>query len=461
MTVVVLGGGSAGLAAVRELETLLPDGEIVLVEREPRLGGKILTERVDGFVVEGAPDSFLSRKERGVGLCEELGLADEVVGRRPEHAGSFVRLGSELVPLPAGLTGMVPTDLAALEASPLLTSEGRARLAAERDLPPAPPDGDESIAAFVRRRLGSEAYERIVEPLVTGIYGGDGEQLSLQATFPGLRALELAHGSLLRGLEAQPAPAPAREKPAFVSLQGGMERLVPALVASFDRTRVLTGRSAVGIRRRHSAFDVEVEGGERIEADGVVVATPAFVTAELLGELDPELAGLHAEISHASSVVVSLGFRAQDVEHPLDGYGYVVPRSEGSDVLACTWSSSKWEGRAPAGSVLLRVYAGRFGQRDLTREEDAALLERAREELRLLGMHAEPTLVRVHRWPRGMPQYVLGHPERLRRIDAALERHPGLALAGAAYRGVGIPDCIHSGEEAARAVAGVRAGATR
>ena len=459
MTVVVLGGGVAGLAAARELEGLLPDGEIVLVERERRLGGKIVTERVDGFLVEGAPDSFLSRKERGVGLCEELGLGDELVGRRPESARSFVRLGSELVPLPAGLTGMVPTDLAALEESSLLTSHGRARLAAERDLPPAPPDGDESIAAFVTRRLGAEAYERIVEPLMTGIYGGDGQQLSLQATFPQLRTLELEHGSVLRGLEVQ-AP-PASEHPPFVSLRGGMEQLVSALVASLERTRPLTGHAAVAIRRLGSAYEVLGDDGERIEADGVVVATPAFVTAELLGELDSELAGLHAEIPHASSVVVSLGFPAEDVEHPPDGYGYVVPRSEGSDVLACTWTSSKWEGRAPPGSMLLRVYAGRFGQRDLTAEEDAVLLELAREELRLLGIRAEPTLVRVHRWPRGMPQYVLGHPAHLRRIDAALERHPGLALAGAAYRGVGIPDCIDSAEEAARAVAGVLAGATR
>jgi oxygen-dependent protoporphyrinogen oxidase len=459
MTILVLGGGIAGLAAVRELEALVPDGEIVLVERERRLGGKILTERVDCFVVEGAPDSFLSRKERGIGLCEELGLRDELVGRRPEHARSFVRVGSELVLLPAGLTGLVPTDLAGLEGSPLLTSEGRARLAAERDLPPAPADGDESIAAFVSRRLGREAYERIVEPLMTGIYGGDGEQLSLQATFPGLRALELEHGSLLRGLDTQSAPA--SEHPAFVSLQGGMERLVSALVGSLERTPMLTGRQALALRSRGSGFEVELGDGERIEADGVVVATPAFVTGELLGELDPELAGLHVEIPYASSVVVSLGFGAEHVDHPLDGYGYVVPRSEGSDVLACTWSSSKWEGRAPAGSVLLRVYTGRFGRDDLTVEDDAALVELAREELRLLGVRAEPTFVRVHRWPRGMPQYVLGHPERLRRIDAALERHPGLALAGAAYRGVGIPDCIHSGEEAARAVAGVLAGATR
>ncbi|HUF00960.1 MAG TPA: protoporphyrinogen oxidase [Gaiellaceae bacterium] len=451
MTVAVLGGGIAGLAAARELESLLPDAAIVLLEREARFGGKIVTERFDGFVVEGAPDSFLARKERGVGLCEELGLSDELVGRRPENARTFVRFGGELRPLPSGLTGMIPTDLSALEDTSLLSAEGRERLAAEPGLPPAPPDGDESIAAFVSRRLGREAYERIVEPLMTGIYGGDGERLSLQATFPGLRVLELEHGSLLRGLAAQPAPA--TRYPPFVSLRDGMEQLVSVLAASLRRTRVLTGRSAVAVRRRHGTFVAELADGDGVEADGIVVATPADVTAELLAELDPGLAGLHAEIPHASSVVVTLGLRAEDVESRLAGYGYVVPRTEGSDVLACTWTSSKWEGRAPAGAMLVRVYAGRFGLRDLTGETDDALLALAREELRHVGIDAEPVLQRVHRWPNGMPQYVLGHPERLERIAAALEEHPRLALAGAAYRGVGLPDCIDSGEEAARSVA--------
>jgi protoporphyrinogen/coproporphyrinogen III oxidase len=459
VTIVVVGAGIAGLAAARALERLVPDGELVLLEREQRPGGKVVSEHVDGFLVEGAPDSFLARKERGVALCEELGLRKELVGRRPENARSFVRSGDELLPLPEGLTGFVPTDLDALTESPLLTSAGRGRLAAERDLPPAPPDGDESIAAFFTRRLGREAYERIVEPLVTGIYGGDGEQLSLQATFPAVRALELEHGSVLKGLEAERTPAGA--EPPFVSLRDGMGRLVAALAGSLVLTRVFTGQAAVSLRRTSRGYVVALADGGTLEADGVVVATPAFVTAGLLGELDVELAELHAEIPHASSVVVTLGFRAKEVPHPLGGYGYVVPRTEGSDVLACTWTSSKWEDRAPAGSVLLRVFAGRGGGGDLTTEDDGALVALAREEVRLLGIRAEPTLVRVHRWPRGMPQYVLGHPERLERIEAALERHPGLALAGAAYRGVGIPDCIHSGEEAARRLAGVPAGAAR
>jgi oxygen-dependent protoporphyrinogen oxidase len=205
-------------------------------------------------------------------------------------------------------------------------------------------------------------------------------------------------------------------------------------------------------------FELELADGETIAADGLLLATPAFVTAELLAGLDPELAAAHAEISYASSVVVTLAFSRADVV-PLDGYGYVVPRSEGSDVLACTWSSQKWEGRAPDDTVLLRVYAGRFGGRDVTADSDDALLALAREEIAFLDVAAEPVLTRVHRWPQGMPQYVLGHPERLELIETALAAHPGLALAGAAYRGVGIPDCIASGEVAAESVARALAGA--
>ena len=454
MKVVVVGGGIAGLAAARRLELVAPVAEIVLVESDSVLGGKLRTEHVDGFVIEAAADSFLSRKERGIGLVEELGLSSELIGRRPEHHHTFVRHGDDLHPLPEGLTGMIPTDLDALERSELLSPQGRARFAAEGEVPPASGDEDESVASFVSRRFGREAYESLVEPLMTGIYGGDGEQLSLRATFPQLRMLELEHGSILRGLSA----ASPSDLPPFVSFRSGLASLVAAVVEGFEDTERILGRAATRVTRRGAGYELELADGNPIESDGVVVATPAFVTAELLADLDPELAAAHAAIPYASSVVVTLAFSRADVL-PLDGYGYVVPRVEGTDVLACTWSSQKWEERAPEGSVLIRVYAGRFGGRDLTADSDDDLVALARAEVGLGGVVAEPVLARVHRWPRGMPQYVLGHPERLARIDAALSEHPGLALAGAAYRGVGIPDCIRSGELAAESVARALAGA--
>ena len=448
MNVVVIGGGIAGLTAARRLESVALDAEVLLVERDDVLGGKIRTEYVDGFVIEAAPDSFLSRKERGVGLVEDLGLGTELIARRPENHRTFVRRGDMLHPLPEGLTGMIPTSLDALECSDLLSPEGKRRFASEPEVPPAAGDEDESVASFVSRRFGREAYEALVEPLMTGIYGGDGDQLSLRATFPQLRVLELEHGSLLRGLSA---PLPS-DLPPFVSLRRGMGSLVSALVKTLERTELLLGRAAVRVSRGATGYEVELADGEVIAAAGVVVATPAFATAELLADLDAELASAHAAIPYASSVVVTLALSADDVQ-PLDGYGYVVPRVEGTDVLACTWTSQKWEGRAPEGAVLIRVYAGRFGGRDLTVEPDDELLALARDEVTRLGVAAEPTLTRIHRWPRGMPQYVLGHPERLARIEAALSEHPGIAVAGAAYRGVGIPDCIRSGESAAELVA--------
>ena len=456
MRAVVVGGGVAGLAASHRLEALLPEVEIALVEQGDGLGGKIATERADGFVIEAAADSFLSRKPRGIGLCEELGLTGELVGRRPEHERTFVRRGGDLHPLPTGLTGMIPTNLDALSESALLSPEGRARLAAEVDVPVGG-DGDESIASFVSRRLGREAYEAFVEPLMTGIYGGDGEQLSLEATFPQLRALELEHGSLIEGLSAQ-APG-SRAHPPFVTLSPGMDALVVALRSRLERTRVATGSGVREVSHEGEGYRVELEGGEALLADAVVVAAPAFAAAEMLSSLDEALAAAHAEIPYASSVIVTFGFREEDVSHPLDGYGYVVPRVEGTDVLACTWTSRKWEGRAPEGALLVRVFAGRFGGRDLTLDPDEELVKVARDELSLLGVDATPILTRVRRWPRGMPQYVLGHTGRLARIEAALDEHPGLAVAGAAYRGVGIPDCIRSGEEAAESVARALTGA--
>jgi len=458
--VVVVGGGIAGVAAAHRLVTVLPDADVVLVEREPRFGGKLLTEHSDGYVIEASADSFLSHKERGVGLCEELGLADELVGRRLENVRSFVKQRGALHPLPEGLTGLIPTNLDALRDSPLLSPEGRARLAAEVNVPPAPLGEDESIGSFVSRRLGREAYEALVEPLMTGIYGGDGDQLSLRATFPQLRSLELEHGSILRGLLAQPAST--GRYPPFVTPASGMETIVTKLVGALEgRVGAAVGTAAVGLRRHSDGFVVELDDGASIDADGVVLAVPAFAAASLFAEIDSDLAAAHAEIPYSSSAVVTLAYRKEDVEHPLDGYGYVVPRSEVSEVLACTWTSSKWEGRAPPGKVLLRVYAGRFGGRDVTDDSDADLLALAREEVRVLGIASEPVFSRVHRWSRAMPQYVLGHPERLERIEAVLDALPGLAVAGAAYRGVGIPDCIRSGEDAAESVARSLAAAHR
>jgi oxygen-dependent protoporphyrinogen oxidase len=451
--VVIVGGGMSGLAAAYRLHKLDPNLKLTLIEREERLGGKILTDALNGFVLEGAADSFLARKVRGVGFCEELGIADQLYGRDPRHAKTFVKSAGELYPLPSGLSGMIPTNLDALANNPLISTAGKERLAQETTLPPRPQNidnDDESVASFVSRRLGREVYEKLVEPLMSGIYAGNGDLLSLAATFPQLRQLELKHGSLLKGLTAAPEAPTGQKYPPFVSLTGGMATLVNAILEQLPADMVVTGRAVMAVSRHNNQYRLTLDHDAIIDADALILATPAFVTARLLEPIDATLAAAHAAIPYASSAIVTLAYEGTTPQP--EGYGYVIPRIATSDVLACTISSNKWRGRAPDDGLLVRVYLGRFGQRDVTQCSDAELLALAQQEVAdTLALTATPAFHRIYRWPLSMPQYTLGHMERLCQIDARLADQPGLLLAGAAYRGVGIPDCIREGEDAAQA----------
>jgi oxygen-dependent protoporphyrinogen oxidase len=311
------------------------------------------------------------------------------------------------------------------------------------------------LGAFISRRLGREAYEKLIEPLVSGIYAGDGDQLSLVSTFPYLRDLELQYGSLARGAltrrqdlsAAGVVKAPQGWRSAFLTPTTGLAEIVEALVDHL-RTAGVELRNGIAVskvREHGDKFELATEGAGQIEADHVILATPAFVSGELLASLDPGLGMNLQSIPYASTATISLAYRQADVPRSLDGYGYVIPRREGRAALACTWTSTKFPHRAPEGYALIRVFVGRAGQ-ELPWDE-ANLVTIARDEARLtLGVTSKPLLARVFRWEKAMPQYNLGHPELLQRIEAALEGHPGLALAGNAYRGIGIPDCIRSGE---------------
>ncbi len=500
----IIGAGISGLAAAYRLRQLAPNMRISVIERAQRLGGKILTEHLPGgFLIEGAADSFLSRKARGIGLCRELGLIERMQGRDPRFNRTYVKFNGELHPLPAGLTGMIPTNLQAMTESKLLSEEGRMRLAQERDLPARPGDEDESLATFVSRRLGQEAWERMVEPLMSGIYAGDGRQLSLAATFPQLRQLEKKHGSLIRGLMEQSGKVvelhsgkvihevssnqksvvssqspvsslqspisdsqfathnsqPTEELPTFVSLVSGMGELIERLADAVGRERIYLRQTVNLVRRTGNGYRVELEDGSAIQSDALIVTTPAHVTARLLAEIDTQLADLHAAIPHVSVATVSLSFASAEVAETYAGYGYVIPRIESErkqdEVLAVSWMSNKWTGRAPAEQRLLRVYLGRYGRADVTQYTDHELVKMARCELSdTLGIEATPSLQRIHRWPLAMPQYVLGHVERVAQIEARIIGLSGLFVAGAAYHGVGIPDCIAAGEAAAVGVVG-------
>ena len=357
---------------------------------------------------------------------------------------------------------MIPTNIQAILKSRLVSWFSKARMGLDFVLPAKAVNGDESLGTFVSRRLGREAYENLIEPLMSGIYAGDGDQLSLASTFPYLRDLELTYGSLARGALKMRAQSNGKavqgSRSAFLTPTTGLAEMVEKLVEHLTSNQVdlRLNTKAARITNYGSHYRVELESGEMLEADSVILATPAFVSGALLSTLDPSLASDLQTIPYASTATVSLAYRLSDIPRDLDGYGYVIPRREGHRALACTWTSTKFPHRAPEGYALIRVFVGRAGQELPWNERD--LLALAKEELDLtLGITADPLLHRVFMWDKAMPQYNLGHPDILKRIDAALERHPGLALAGNGYRGIGIPDCIHSGELAVKKIVALRA----
>ncbi|NOT04167.1 MAG: protoporphyrinogen oxidase [Anaerolineales bacterium] len=464
MKLIIIGGGIAGLSAAYHAAKNIPDAQITLIESSNQWGGKISTDRVtfdevpptsrgDGqFIIEGGPDTFLASKPWGVALCKELGLGERLHGTNPNRKSTYVLNRNRLLPLPEGLAMMIPSDIPSILRSHLISWAGKARMGFDFLQPAKNLNGDESLGAFVSRRLGREAYENLIEPLMSGIYAGDGDQLSLASTFPYLRDLEIKYGSLARGaltLRKQTnGKALQGSRSAFLTPTTGLAEIVEKLVESLKSKVDLRLNTTVSqISNINSRYLVELENGSRLESDSVILATPAFISGALLASFDPALASVLKSIPYASTATVSLAYRQPDMPRPLDGYGYVIPRREGRKALACTWTSTKFPHRAPDGYALIRVFVGRAGQDIPWNEND--LLELAKEELNLtLGITAEPILSRVFMWDKAMPQYNLGHPEKLKQIDAALEKHPGLALAGNGYRGIGIPDCIHSGEVA-------------
>ncbi len=457
---VVVGGGIAGLSAAYALSQADPPVACTLVEADSRLGGKILTEQAEGFVIEGGPDSFLSQKPWGIELCRTLGLEDRLIGTNPNTRRTFVYSNGRLEELPEGLAMGMPSKVGPLLRSGLLSWPGKLRLGAEIFVPRRREDSDESLGDFFRRRLGREALERIIEPLMTGIYAGDADRLSIRATFPRFSDMEREHGSLVcamlaaRRRQQTPGMGGSRWTP-FVTLRGGLSELVQALIGRLSAVTVCLGRRVTAVRSGGTGqgYEVAVEGASPMKADAVVLATPAFGAAGLLEPLDATVAGLLGTIPYASTATVTLGFRRDGFRHDLDGYGFVVPRIEGRALLASTWSSSKWDHRAPDGSALIRAYLGGDGREAVLERSDQGLVALARADLRhVMGVTEEPVMARVFRWPRAMPQYLVGHLDRLAVIEKRLARLPGVFVAGAAYRGVGIPDCIRDGLGAAEKV---------
>jgi oxygen-dependent protoporphyrinogen oxidase len=509
--IVVVGGGMTGLGAARLLEDARaadPSIDWVLYETEPRLGGKVHTVRRDGFVVEGGPDSAIIEKPWPIQMARRLGIGDRLLDSNEDVRRSFVYARGRLHELPEGIILMVPTRIVPFALSGLISWPGKLRMGMDLVLPRGGEDEDESLARFVRRRLGEEALARIAEPIVAGIHAGDPETMSVAATFPMFRQMEREHRSLILGMLSR---RKAREKAKasgaggttgaagaagatrtagagssprsgaagtggasgtgprsyFYSFASGLGDLSDAMVASLPAERLRSGVSVetmacsgagCGQRAGGDRYALTMSDGSRELADAVVLAGPAFASGALLRAIAPLAARDLESIEYVTTATVSLAFRRDQIRHPLRGFGYVVPRAEGRSVMATTWSSSKFPGRAPEGHVLLRSFLGRAGLEAAAQLDDAEMTDLVRRELRdVLEIAAEPEFVEVFRWPRGMPQYRVGHAALVDGVERELAAVPGVELAGGAYHGIGIGDCLREGAAAAdRALEHVR-----
>ena len=451
--VAVIGGGITGLAAAYELQ--LRGLEVRLLEASSRVGGVIRTERIDGWVIDAGPDALLVQKPAAVRLCRELGLGDRLISTRLPRTAYVLRDG-RLRPLGAGSFLGFPVGFGALARSSLFTWPGKLRMACEVVMPRAH-GGDESIASFARRRFGREALDYLAEPLLAGIHAGDAERLSMQSLFPRFADAERRAGSVLRSLRAlRVRPSP---QGAFASLRGGLGELIDALSLALRPGTVRLSVAGTALRRARM-FTIESRDAS-LPARAVILSVPAYAAAGLLRGVDVTLAGLCDAVPYASTATVAFGYRRDQVRHPLAGSGFVVPRVEGNPLLAATWVTSKWSGRAPDGYALIRGFLG--GGRDprALDRTDEELIQVTRDALAdTLGIGGDPEVTWLFRFPRQSPQYEVGHLQRVASIEGRLASMPGLFLAGSGFRAIGIPDCIADGREtAARAAAFV--GTTR
>ena len=457
--VVIAGAGISGLATAWFLQRDAREAglplRVTLLEATHRVGGSVSTRRESGFLMEEGADSLVRAKPAALQLCEELGLSEEVIPTRPGPARTLIVRNGKLLPLPVGFHLFAPSSLTPLVTTPVFSWPGKLRMGMDLFLPRSrrAADEDESLGSFVRRRLGREALERLAQPMVAGIWSGEPDELSLRATMPQWLEMEDRHRSVILALRAQIRQSRQPDRTAgaryslFVTLRQGLGRLTETLESRLPPGALRSGVAVVGLERRAERWRIMTSEGSR-SADAVVLALPVSEAAALVAPVDAILGRELTAIPSRSCATVNLVYRTADLKAPLDGYGFVCPQVEGRSLLACTYSSRKYEGRCDDAWTILRGYV-----QDGLDRSDEAVTAGVRGDLRsLMGLTAEPVLTRFARWEKVFPQYRTGHLERVERIERLTGGLPGLALAGNAYRGVGISDCIDSARRASLSV---------
>jgi protoporphyrinogen/coproporphyrinogen III oxidase len=454
--IAIIGGGISGLSAAFALEKQRLAGasmEYVLFESSSRLGGVLLTERVDGCLLEAGPDSFLTEKPWASDLCRDIDLGDQLIGSNDADRKTFILTKGKLLPIPDGLMFMVPTKITPTMLSPLFSSRAKLRMAREWFHPPRRADADESVASFVERHYGPEMVDRLTDPLLSGVYGGEASQLSVRAVLPRFVEMEAAHGSLGRAMLAarkkKALASKGQAMPLFTSLKDGMQQMVDAVVSRLPASALHANTPVQGVLRQDRSWVVSA-GYASDEFDAVIVATPAQMAAELLGMATADLSSELRGIQYTSSIAINLAYDRRVRASLPSGFGFLVPRSEGKRMLAATFVHNKFPHRAPEDRALLRCFIGGVRNEQILTAPDEEVVHMVREELRqILKLTADPLFSRVYRWKGAMAQYAVGHLERLQQIETLLQQLPGIELAGNGYRGIGVPDCVRSGTEAA------------
>ena len=460
-SIVIIGAGISGLSAAYRLNKLRTQAgielDITVIEKADYLGGTIRTEYRGGFVIEAGPDCFFTEKPYAGILVNEMGISDRLIGTNNKNQGTYVLWHNKLHKLPEGVVLMIPTRFTPFATSTLFSLPGKIRMGMELFIPKRSDGIDESLSEFTVRRFGREALDRIAEPLVAGVHAGDPETMSVKSSFPRFVDMEQKYGSLIRGMinarRAKKKHIPVKNLSMFMTMKKGLKEIVDTLRQQSRGVNFKTCVRAATIEHSGNAYRVILSDGGRIGADGIIIATPAYAAANIISSMSKDLSDLLLSIPYVSTATVSLAYNKRGFTHPLKGFGFVVPRKEKRHIMAATWTSSKFSYRSPEDTVLIRCFLGGAANQDMVFKHDKEIIGLVRSDLKdIMGISVEPVLALVYRWDRAMPQYTIGHEPRVKTIEQMTAGLGNIQLCGSAYHGIGISDCINSGNTAAQNV---------